>query len=232
MNETCVGVVTEVEGDEVEEVDDQKHLGPPEVCTNEEEDKTEVEEVVDNEVASNTGGRLDVLVILGEETPDVTELDGEEDKPERGSVGGIHWAEGSMNIPVDLSYNIVQVEWSSVRIVLTPDVECNMVLGVVPGKGIVEGCSNRQGPGEHGQDLVGPDSFGIVRLSARKRVCCRMVSVNIHSRCTECLAIPANPAMVSGDYGSLGENVRSGTKQEDKAPGEKRRGLVSAGGGL
>lgn len=82
MDESSISIVAEVEEGKVEEVDNQEDLCPPEMCTNEEEHETKVEKVVENEVASNTGSRLNVLVILGEEAPDVAELNDEEDEPD------------------------------------------------------------------------------------------------------------------------------------------------------
>ena len=81
MDESCVGVVTEVKEGEIKEVDDQEDLSPPKVCLYKEENKAKVKQVVENKVTSNAGGRLDILVILGKESPDIAELNGEEDKP-------------------------------------------------------------------------------------------------------------------------------------------------------
>jgi hypothetical protein len=40
-----------------------------------------MEEVVENEVASDAGGGLNVFVVLGEEAPNISELEDEEDEP-------------------------------------------------------------------------------------------------------------------------------------------------------
>lgn len=81
MNEPCIGVVTEVEEGEVEKVNDEENFGPPEMSFNEEDHETKVEKVVENEVTSNTGGGLHILILLTEESPDVAKLDEEENEP-------------------------------------------------------------------------------------------------------------------------------------------------------
>lgn len=81
MNQSMVCVVTEVCGREVEEVDDKENLSPPEMGANEEQDESEVEEVVQNEVASNAGRSLDICIVVGEEVPDITELEEVENGP-------------------------------------------------------------------------------------------------------------------------------------------------------
>ena len=53
MNKPWCCIVAEVEGGEIEEVDDQYDLGPYEVGANEQHDKCKLEEVVDDEMTSN-----------------------------------------------------------------------------------------------------------------------------------------------------------------------------------
>lgn len=81
----CLGVcvVAEVEGREIEEVDDQDDLRPDEVATDEEHDPGELKEVVEDEVTTDTSSGLDVITILGEEVPHVTDLGEEESEPGR-----------------------------------------------------------------------------------------------------------------------------------------------------
>ena len=81
MNQSVVCVVAEVRSREVEEVEDKKYLSPPEVGANEEQDESEVEEVVQDEVASHAGRSLNVCIIVGEEVPDITELEEVENGP-------------------------------------------------------------------------------------------------------------------------------------------------------
>ena len=76
--------MTEVEGGQVEEVDNQKDLGPNEVGANEEHNKAEMQEVVENEVASNTSSSVDVGIVIREEVPCVTDLKEKEGEPRKG----------------------------------------------------------------------------------------------------------------------------------------------------
>lgn len=87
VDESWVGVVAEVERAEVGKVQDEENLSPGKVGSNKEHDKGEMEDVVDDEVASDAGsGMLDVGV-LGEEMTDVTTLKNEENNPGRISMG-------------------------------------------------------------------------------------------------------------------------------------------------
>lgn len=71
--------VLEVLGGEVEEVDDEQHLGKPEVAAAPEVDEPEPEQVVEDEVRPNIGGSLDVDFILRVQVPAVTDLEDEQD---------------------------------------------------------------------------------------------------------------------------------------------------------
>lgn len=66
VDESCVGVMAEVEGRQVEEVDNQDNLSPDEVPTDEEHNECEVQQVVENEMASNTRCGVYVVDIGGE----------------------------------------------------------------------------------------------------------------------------------------------------------------------
>jgi hypothetical protein len=61
-----MSVVAEIEGGQVEEVDNQKDLRPPEVAADEQHDEPEEEEVADYEMASNSSGCVDIVGIGGE----------------------------------------------------------------------------------------------------------------------------------------------------------------------
>jgi hypothetical protein len=81
VNESWVSVVAEVEGGQVEKVDDQDDFSPVVVATDEQHDERKLEEVVDYEVASDTSGCVDIVGIGGEKVPDVSNLEDEEDNP-------------------------------------------------------------------------------------------------------------------------------------------------------
>lgn len=88
-------VVAEVQGRQIEEVDDEHDLGPDEVRADKEHDEGKVEEVVDDEVAADAGGVVNGFGGAREEVRDVAELEDEEDDPggaletgRRHTVGG------------------------------------------------------------------------------------------------------------------------------------------------
>jgi hypothetical protein len=81
VDETRIRVVAEVERGQVKEVDDQDELGPAKVRADEEHDEGEVQQVVQDEVAANRGGGIDLDRVLGEEIGDVADLKYEENDP-------------------------------------------------------------------------------------------------------------------------------------------------------
>ena len=82
VDEGRARAVQEVQVREVEEVDDLDDLGPDEVRAHEEHDEGEVQEVVEDEVAADVGGRRDVRGVPGEEVADVADLQEEDDDPD------------------------------------------------------------------------------------------------------------------------------------------------------
>ena len=88
VDESGSSRVLEVLGREVEEVDDEQHLGKPEVAAAPEVDEAEPEQVVEDEVRANIGGSLDVNLILRVQVPAVTDLQDEQDNHvDRGDDG-------------------------------------------------------------------------------------------------------------------------------------------------
>lgn len=73
--------MAEIERRKVNEVQDQDDFGPVEVRSDKEHDKGEVEEVVEDEVASNTGGSMNNVRVAREEVANVASLEEEEDNP-------------------------------------------------------------------------------------------------------------------------------------------------------
>lgn len=73
--------MSEVQGREVEEVKDQQQLGPGEMGTDEEEDKADVEEIVHNEVATDSGGCVDMVDIAREQVANIADLQEEKGEP-------------------------------------------------------------------------------------------------------------------------------------------------------
>jgi len=91
--------VLEVLGGEVEEVDDEKHLGEPEVAAAPEVDEAEPEQVVENEVRANISGSLDVDVVLRVQVPTVANLQDKKDNHVNGSDDGVE-GKGSVVVRV------------------------------------------------------------------------------------------------------------------------------------
>lgn len=66
VDESWQGWVTEIEGWKVEEVDNQDDLSPDEVWSDKEHDKGELEEIVEDEMASDTCCGVHIGEIGGE----------------------------------------------------------------------------------------------------------------------------------------------------------------------
>jgi len=81
VDESRMCVVAEIEGRQVEEIDDQNHLSPDEVSANKQHDKGKLQEVVKDEVTSDTSGSLNIVIVIREEVPHVTDLEEEEGEP-------------------------------------------------------------------------------------------------------------------------------------------------------
>lgn len=81
VDEARMSRVAEVQAAQVEEVDDQDQFGPDKVGANKEHDEAELQEIVDNEMASDTGSCVDIFGVLGEEVTNVSHLEDESNKP-------------------------------------------------------------------------------------------------------------------------------------------------------
>lgn len=99
VDESGSSRVLEVLGGEVEEVDDEQHLGEPEVAAAPKVDEAEPEQVVEDEVRANIGGSLDVDLILRVQVPAVSNLENEQDNHVNGSDDGVE-GKGSVVVRV------------------------------------------------------------------------------------------------------------------------------------
>lgn len=61
VNESRVCIVTEVQRRQIDEVDDQNYFSPYEVTSNKEHDECKLQEIVEDEMTSNTSSCLDML---------------------------------------------------------------------------------------------------------------------------------------------------------------------------
>jgi len=145
--------VPEVEGGQIEEVDNEDQLSPNIVTTNEQHDEGKEQEVADDEVASYTGGSVDIVGIGGEEGPDISDLKNEENNPVNGGDDGV------------LS------ERSVIQLVDSPDCMAGFLL-IIPWyiERIVEGSDEEKEPGESTEELVSPNGLDCMRLASCKRV--------------------------------------------------------------
>lgn len=77
------------------------------MSTDKEHDKCELEEVVEDKVASNTSRSLDVVVVVGEEVPHVPDLEEEDYQPMNSSQYIIRTQKvvtDQFNVPVKLAH--------------------------------------------------------------------------------------------------------------------------------
>lgn len=81
VDEASVGRVAEVERGQVEEVDNDQNLGPSKVASHEEHDESEMEQVVEDEVASHGASSVQLLDVAGEQVEDVATLQDEQHNP-------------------------------------------------------------------------------------------------------------------------------------------------------
>jgi len=78
--------VSEVQTRQVDERNQQNDLSPHKVAADKEHNEGKLEQVEDNEVASNTGSCVDIVAILGEKVTNVSNLKNEQDNPGNNSV--------------------------------------------------------------------------------------------------------------------------------------------------
>jgi len=89
MDESWVGAVAEIKGGQVDKVDDQDEFSPIELGIDKEQDESELQEVVENKVASNTSSCVDIVGVGGKQVPDITDLQKEKGDPIEGGDDGV-----------------------------------------------------------------------------------------------------------------------------------------------
>ena len=80
------GWMTEVDGDQVEEVEHKHELSGPEVGADPEEKKGRLQYIVDNEMASDVGSSVNPLGVVRKEMPDVADLKDKKRNPTRSQL--------------------------------------------------------------------------------------------------------------------------------------------------
>lgn len=83
VDKPWVGIVAEVQRRQVEEVNDQDHLGPGEVRSHEQHDEGEVQEIIEDKVATHCASGIHIIGIAGEKMADVANLEDADDGPDR-----------------------------------------------------------------------------------------------------------------------------------------------------
>jgi len=153
VDESWMCVVAEIKGGQVEEVDNQDDLGPDKMPADEEHDKRKLQEVIEDEVASNPSSRLNMVTVLREEVPQVSDLKEEDSEPvERGNES-------------------VQSKACWVSCIMSPDGISPMLLVIHRhAKGVIDTGDDGQEPCDDGQDLVRPNGLHIVGLASGERV--------------------------------------------------------------
>ena len=73
--------MVEVQRHEVKEVDDQHQFGDPEVRPHPQQDEGGLQDVVDDEVAPDVGRLFHPVGVVGEQMPDIAELEDQENEP-------------------------------------------------------------------------------------------------------------------------------------------------------
>lgn len=85
MDEARVGMMTESQGRQVEEVNEKDELGPDEVAAGEEHHEGKLKQIVEDEMGTASTRSVDLLNIAREEVEDVSKLQNEQD--DAGSPG-------------------------------------------------------------------------------------------------------------------------------------------------
>lgn len=126
------------------------------MSANEQHDEAKLQEVVEDEVASNMSGSCDIFAVRGEEMPYVNNLKEESHEP------------------IERSHEGIQGERCRVRGIVSPD-GISPALFIIVGnfKGVVDAGQDRQEPCDDGEDLVSPDGPHRMRLASQEGVCIR-----------------------------------------------------------
>jgi len=129
--------MSEVQTRQVDKGNQENDLGPNKVAANEKHNEGELEQVEDDEVASNTGSCIDIVAILREEVANVSDLENEQ------------------NNPVDGGNDRVQGKCSVMSPILTPNRTTDILSIVRLVNSIVDGGHKNKQKTKSVQDLVG-----------------------------------------------------------------------------
>jgi len=175
MDESGIGVVAEIEGRQVEEIDDQDHLSPDEVGANKQHDECKLQQVVENEMTADTSSSLNVVIVIREEVPHVPNLEDEENKPGK-KLGKFSTFYGFC-IPVEGGDQSIESERAPImQTVVAPDGVVLVMLAIIGDAiGVVKADDDCKKPCEDGQDFVGPNGLDGVRLASGEGVCWKTV---------------------------------------------------------
>jgi hypothetical protein len=156
VDEASIGWVAEVQRCQVEEVDNDQNLGPSEVASYEEHDESEVEQVVEDEVASHGTSSVQLLDVAREEVEDVATLEDEQYNPNYSSACHVGESSSYSRLPVYASNDLVHAEGSVIKSILgpycVPPVAMLVVSGMVSIKRCVEGIVEADNDGKKPSD--------------------------------------------------------------------------------
>jgi len=144
--------VAEVQRGQVDKVEDQDKLGKAEEGAHEQHDPSEMQQVVEDEVAADGAGLVDATSGVGEEVRDIDGLENEHDEP------------------VDGGNDVVHAERREVVVILSPDRTAMVwaILRVVDC--ILEGDNHGQQPSDDCEHLVGDNGVLAMLVALRERV--------------------------------------------------------------
>lgn len=150
------------------------------MAADKEHDERKVEQVIEDKVASDAGGGVANVRVLGEEVEDVAKLEDKEEDPgvcvsRRPSFGGKRRIEVGIGeaIPEDGSNDMIHSKGARVQIVLIPDTLADGEAIMRSVNGVVNRGDDGEEPGDGGEDLVGGEMAGRVRLALGEGVDCK-----------------------------------------------------------
>jgi len=152
MNEAWVSWVAEIQGRKIEEVENQDELSQVETRPNKEHDEPKLEQIVENEMASNGSSSIDKFSVGGEQVPNVSDLEEEEQNPVDGNDDHVHCKSG--------------MEMS----VLVPDTSSWQHIIIRLVNAVIHAGHDDQQPGQGCEELVDPDSCRTITVPLDKRI--------------------------------------------------------------
>lgn len=141
VNEPRGRTMAEVRAGQVEEVDNQQQLSPPEVAPHPEVNKPKQQQIMRNKMAPHITRSGNIRLVARIQMPRIPDL------------------QNIKHDPVDTGDNTVHGEGSVVVVVLAPDGVAMIATLVWTLEGVVDAGNGEEEPGEGGADFVGEDGI-------------------------------------------------------------------------